>query len=460
MIPRGNRAGEGAGISSLRLVVGWLAGLLLALVAGDALTGKTVKPPAAALVWENTGQPEAFGAGLGIAAAEGFVVSVGNVCTAPNSTSTCKWFVRAHDAQTGETIWEDRQDPGRFDRSQSVAIESGRVFASGWYQLPLAAGRGSIDFVVRAYDLRDGTLLWEQHIDRGTVDFAEQIAVKDGRVFAVGRVRGVSATSDYAVFAFDAKTGSELWESVVDVSLLDVAFAVTADRNAVYSAGLVRNVSAVLVTARDARTGQLLWQDEIEGGQMFLSNEGRLIAQGGRLFVAGGIISPAGDEDLFLRAYDARNGAVHWTLQLDAGGNDEFGAMDLDANRLMAVGSDGCDENFLSCSFSVRALDSRSGTVLWTDRFQAAPGGDANAGSAKSRGGRTFAGGNAQGADGIYQWSLRAFDASSGTLANGELIPDGLLNALAVSGDLFYATGSIAGEFVVRAYRATGSERP
>src|SRR6185295_1674241 len=116
-------------------------------------------------------------------------------------------------------------------------------------------------------------------------------------------------------------------------------------------------------------------------------------------------------------------------------------------------GSDGCDDNFVSCFFAVRALDARDGTVLWTDRFQAAPGADANAITVAARGNVVMAGGNAQAADGIYGWAMRAYDASSGAASAIELIADGLLNQVTEGGGRFYATGYNGTAFTVRAYR-------
>jgi len=450
-------------MSSIRLFMTcliYLLALMLAGRSGNAVADRSDQLVEGSLVWENRGQPEPVGAGLSLAASEGVVVAVGNVCEAPGSVTSCNWFVRAHDARTGRTLWEDRLNAGAFDRSQSVVIEAGRVFASGWFQVPLAPPRGLFDFVVRSYDLRSGKVLWTQQIDRGTQDFAEQIAVKDGRVFAVGRVRGAVSGSDFALFAFDAATGAKLWESVVNLFQVDVAFAVAASRDAVYSAGPTRNLTALLVRAHDARTGRLLWQDEVKNGRMFSTGEGRLIAQGSRLFVAGGVMTASGDQDLFVRAYDARTGSAHWTLQLDAGGNDEVGSLSLDGYRMYAGGFEGCDANFVACSFAVRALDPSSGGIFWTNRFQHVRGGDSNVNAIVARGNRVFAAGNAQDAAGRYQWALRIHDGFTGALLKMDLVAPGNINAVVPTEDLVYATGDIAGAFTVRAYRAKGLDGP
>jgi len=451
-----------------RLTASWLMTLLFLLSLGSALAADREKTSPGTLLWENRGQIEPLGAGLAIAVDEDVVVASGNVCDDVVSVGSCNWFVRAHDAKTGETLWEDRLNPGRFDRSQDVVIDGDRVFASGWFQLPVVSGAG-VDFVVRAYDLKRGTLLWQQQIDRGVVDIAERITARDGRVFGVGRTKGATGSnSDFAIFAFDAATGVELWESVTDVFQVDIAFTVTVDRDTVFAAGPVQNFTSLLIRAYDARTGQLLWQDEVPGGQMFVQGQGKLVTQRGLLFVAGGILTQAGDQDFIVRAYDKKTGALRWVQQLDAGGNDEALSLDVSGNRLFAGGYDACDAAFLSCSFSVRALAPKTGAVLWQDRFQATPGGDANVTAIVARGGLVFAGGNAQDAAGLYQWTLRIYDAVSGALLGTELIASGggssNLIGLSLAEDRLYATGTIgtsavSGDFTVRAYHVAGTEQ-
>src|SRR5574341_2393476 len=115
------------------------------------------------LLWENRGQPESDGSALGIAVQGNVVVATGFVCPA-----ACAWFVRAHDAKTGVTLWEDRL--GARGRAQEVVVDAGRVFATGTLFTP----EHRTDFVIRAYDLDHGELLWEQRLDRGgSLEFAE-----------------------------------------------------------------------------------------------------------------------------------------------------------------------------------------------------------------------------------------------------------------------------------------------
>lgn len=182
---------------------------------------------------------------------------------------------------------------GLFDRSQGVTILGGRVFASGWFQTA-AAG---FDFVVRAYDLHDGTVLWQQRIARGgNFEFAELIGAKGNRVYAVGRVLGVTRTSDFSVFAFDAHTGAILWKSVLDTSGADVALSLSEQGDRVFAVGLVNNFVDLLVRAYSGLTGAVLWERTITNGSQVVRNRS-LAAHGGVLYLGAGIFLDNGTED-------------------------------------------------------------------------------------------------------------------------------------------------------------------
>src|SRR5207249_2357044 len=118
-------------------------------------------------------------------------------------------FVRGIDAHSGATVWEDRVDVGYFDRFQQVAADEDRVFVGGWVRSQAT----SVGFLVRAYDARTGRRLWQALVDKsGRPDFSEALIVQGGRVFAGGQVRNAANSTDFYVRAMDAKTGKLLWE--------------------------------------------------------------------------------------------------------------------------------------------------------------------------------------------------------------------------------------------------------
>jgi outer membrane protein assembly factor BamB len=130
--------------------------------------------------WQNRGQLEIAGSALAVDVAGDVVVAGGNVCTA-FVISSCNWFVRAIDATSGATMWEERLNVGAFDRSLSVVIHGNRVFASGHVGSQLG-----IDFAVRAYDLHTGMSLWQQRLDAfGEVAYV--VGARGNLLFAAGR---------------------------------------------------------------------------------------------------------------------------------------------------------------------------------------------------------------------------------------------------------------------------------
>ena len=65
------------------------------------------------------------------------------------------------------------------------------------------------DFAVRAYDARNGNLLWTDELDAGQIgDEAFELAVQNDRVYAAGRAATESGTQ-FVVRAYTArKSGS------------------------------------------------------------------------------------------------------------------------------------------------------------------------------------------------------------------------------------------------------------
>ena len=104
---------------------------------------------------------------------------------------------------------------------------------------------------------------------------------------------------------------------------------------------------------------------------------------------------------------------------------------------------DGCDSS-LTCYLATRALDARSGALLWRDTFQDVPGGDAFPTAFIASGHRVVVGGWAQDANGDYAWTLRALDLATGLVVWDERVASGGVNALAAIGGRVFAAGFLA----------------
>jgi outer membrane protein assembly factor BamB len=140
--------------------------------------------------------------------------------------------VVALDTATGDELWNDRVSPYGL-AARSPAIVDGTVFLT-------ADGAG-----VRAMDAATGADRWQ--VDAGSAPLGT-VVVADGIAYA-GAV--LDAEPNH-LQAFDARTGSRLWER--DEPLFSPAV----------SGGVAYSGSAAgIVTARNARTGAELWRAQL-----------------------------------------------------------------------------------------------------------------------------------------------------------------------------------------------------
>jgi outer membrane protein assembly factor BamB len=207
----------------------------------------------------------------------------------------------------GDLVWEDQVDKaGGADGVSALAIGKGQVFAAGGGQNTA----GSQDFLVRAYDPKSGVMLWEDQLDQaGFNDVAEALAVQSGQVFAAGSGESGAGKQDFLIRAYDAKTGALLWEDQVDQSGFDdAALALTVCEGQVFIAGFGTKAAGnndFLVRAYQAETGALIWEDLVD--KAGLSEAAMALAAGGGQVVAGGVgTNAAGNFDVLIRAYEVK----------------------------------------------------------------------------------------------------------------------------------------------------------
>ena len=238
-----------------------------------------------------------------------------------------------------------------------------------------------------------GDLLWQDRVDKAAAsDGAFAIAVQGARVFAAGFVAAdgscnrsdVIGNCDYSVRAYEAKTGHLLWEDQVDKAEgFDLALAVAVRGGRVFAAGWVDADGSCIplaeagncdffVRAYEAKTGHLLWEDQFDGaGDHDLA--GTIAAGGGQVFAGGVVTNAAGDGDWLVRAYEAKTGILLWQDQFDkAGGTDEVLSIAVREGRVFTAG---CARNAAgNFDYIVRTYDAKNGTLLWQDQLDIAGG--------------------------------------------------------------------------------------
>lgn len=394
-----------------------LRGAALFLFVG-ALAAQT----APQLLWqERFGEPGRFdfvGTDVMVAAKDAVFVAGDS----DNANGDSDFLVLAYDTRNGALLWQDRFDtPGTFDGAVGIATDNGRVFAMGGTN-----GAGGFP-IIRAYDSATGLLLWHRQI-------TDRRGVFDSAVFHRDSVIAVGGNTSWMVHSYDAATGTPLWTDRFGVGGGNRAISVAEHAGSVFVGGRARPPGGRLnwlVRAYDAVTGAVLWEDQTALGD---SAQAQSIAvKGNRLIAAGRITtnlatSPFRDTDWVIRAYNARTGTLLWQERLDTGGVDSIAtpfdvAMMDERVFVVGTGGPGCSFSVFAlpdnCDFLVRAYAIDTGQLLWQDRVDLAPVDQGLAIAAKDGG--VFAIGN--GANNCSAVELtncdmfvRAYDAGSGTI--------------------------------------------
>lgn len=220
----------------------------------------------------------------------------------PVRAGVLAWVVRAHDASSGELLWEDFVDRGRFNVAAALEVQGQIVFASGYRW-----SGGGRQFAVRALDTATGELLWEDIFENGISGVAVDVAAHDGIVAAVGESSDPAAGIRWClVRAYDAYIGTVLWEDVTAANGYTKCSAVSAGSGIVAAIGIERSAAGAYefhVRAYAVADGQLLWSDSYDPGSETTARGWDVIVRDGTVYTAGESLAiPYGTA--ILRAYD------------------------------------------------------------------------------------------------------------------------------------------------------------
>ncbi|RMG42161.1 MAG: hypothetical protein D6719_07085 [Candidatus Dadabacteria bacterium] len=287
--------------------------------------------------------------------------------------------MRVYNAKTGDVLWTSNynREGNNNDSAADVVVKKGKVFVCGKTRAPSAGGW---DWTVRAYRLKDGTLLWEDHYNReGTqADGANALALQGRRLFVVGKSSTTATGDTFTVRSYKAKTGALIWQNLFDAdstdSLDDEAFDVVALGKRLFVVGQSEtNASEYGFTVRAyrPRNGNLLWTKEMNqepdtsGVDIALA----VAVSKGLVFVAGESETTAGGVAFTVRAFSARRGTLIWEDRYDPEGSegDSARALVVKGKKLYVVGE--TSSALKGDAFTVRAYNARTGAVLWTNRY-------------------------------------------------------------------------------------------
>jgi outer membrane protein assembly factor BamB len=111
--------------------------------------------------------------------------------------------VRAYALSTGGLEWEQRPtiSPGFFENVRAIVLNEDTVYAAG------SSGEffGNSEFLVRAYNAADGSLLWDDRSHASTETAAVNLALGKFRLFVAGYTSDSSTDADFLIRAYDAR---------------------------------------------------------------------------------------------------------------------------------------------------------------------------------------------------------------------------------------------------------------
>ena len=184
-------------------------------------------------------------------------------------------LVRAYLATNGILLWEDRFDPiPGHNAGKTVAASGGRVFVGGY----AASVPGNEQFIVRAYEAGSGRVLWQDFETRLGGGAVQAILADGARAYAGGCISG-----NCVVRAYDVRRGTLRWESHEDANSIE-ALTLSGGR-IVFGGSRVNRIQEFLVRSRRALDGALLWSRSEEFG---LGSFARGVVAQGSIVVAGG----------------------------------------------------------------------------------------------------------------------------------------------------------------------------
>ena len=172
------------------------------------------------------------------------------------------FILRSYDAHTGSLVAEDEFDlTVDEDSAAAIAAGAGRVYAVGSGVNP----DGRLSLLVRAYDAKTGQLLWEDDLNPRSSAESEGTATRTAgqRRFPAEKTDSRASTMyqpSFTVQAVNARTGEIVWQDEFLAS--KPTGQDWTGRLPSGSPPLFERSFSILIRTYDTDTGSLLWQDE------------------------------------------------------------------------------------------------------------------------------------------------------------------------------------------------------
>jgi outer membrane protein assembly factor BamB len=296
----------------------------------------------------------------------------------------------AYEASTGARLWVRRYTgpPNEIDiddaRALGISPDGTKVFVTG-----KSSGQGggmfAYDYATICYEASTGRMLWVRRFNgpANDDDMGSRLAVSPGgsKVFVTGSSIGSAGDEDYQTVAYDARTGTQLWNKRYDSGAGDddrtSSIAVTPGGGQVFVTGSGGN--HISTAAYSASTGTQQWVTIYDGPGDGIDQASALAVSpgGSKIYVAGYSSGLTSDYDFATVAYEASTGAEQWVARYEGPGphnraNDNPSAVNVSpgGTKVFVTGtSAGTGGGSFANDYATVAYSAATGDQLWAARY-------------------------------------------------------------------------------------------
>ena len=335
------------------------------------------------------------------------------------------WATIAYDAQTGGVRWSQAYGSGGWDYSSALVVspDSSRVFVTGWRE----GANATSDYATVAYDAVTGTPLWEKIYAPSTfIDGARDIGITpDGATVFVAGEAWNGDNWDYVTLAYDALSGTRLWLNRYDGPAHrdddPWALAVSPDGSRIFVTGESYGTGDDYATqAIDSTTGTELWSARYNGPHNIgdVAKAVQVSPDGAKVFVTGETDAPDTANHFATVAYDAATGSILWGRRTNGQGYNEQAdalAVSSDGSKVFVTGNAWLLPS-ADYEYGTVAYDAATGALLWRRWYRGPGGGNDSAYDVvmSEDGSTVMVTGGSVGVDTGSDYATVAYDASTG----------------------------------------------
>lgn len=280
----------------------------------------------------------------------------------------------------GGIVWEQQWNApdSSNDYGSSVALFGDTLIVGG---ATFNLLQQAYDFVILAYDVTDGSLLWST-VHNGTGnnhDGVTGLAIDSlGGIYATGASVGIGSLSDYLTMKLHMGTGAILWQQRYDYnSLHDAPVKIIEASGSVVVVGASANMinDWDYCTVEYDHAGNQTAVRRSGSGTYYFDQPTDMVKDAtGNVYVCGRVKNTNGDEDIKLLKMDSDLNIL-WQETIDVAGTDDGAnavAVDILGNVFITgyYTTEGNNKGFVAYKFD------SSGDVIWSKKFAAPWGGN------------------------------------------------------------------------------------